>query len=62
MKVKAKVVIVENGVRHYPGDIFSVSKERATALGDSIQILKIKEKSEPKPPSDKAIDSPAKKK
>ena len=62
MKVKAKVTIVENGVRHYPGDIFSISKERAIALGDSIRILKIKEKSEPEPPSDKAIDSPEKNK
>ncbi len=58
MKVKAKITIVENGVRHYPGDIFSVSKERATALGDAIQILKIKEKKMEKPPQNKAIDSP----
>ena len=48
VKVKALCRISENSVIIEPGNIFEVGRERAEALGDSVEIVTGEEKTEPK--------------
>lgn len=57
LKVKAKVSIVEQSVSYKPGDVFETYEERVRALGDVVEIVELE-----KPPKDKMVSEPVKKK
>jgi len=59
VKVKALECICERGIRYAPGQVFETSRERANALGDSVQVIS---KAVETPPKNKAVLKPKTKK
>lgn len=48
VKVRTLCRLSESAVIYEPGQIFETSKDRAEALGDSVEIVTGEEKAEPK--------------